>query len=235
VSVIEAADGLDIDTGVARFRLRPGAGFPFDQIVTASDGGFDASPTGLSITDGDGVRCTTAVNFLAIDEQGPFRSTVDDRPCEAGIERRALASYRSTAFLRWPRDRAAAVDGYESKTGQAQGWILGSGRPGVGLRERPVVDTEAARVGRARDCVLLAGIRRCGGIVRDAVRALSRLQRGHNWKSPNHINRLREIPNTFRGYRLTSGAKHQEGLRASHRCRHVFHHAAILKERYLRT
>jgi len=38
---------------------------------------------------------------------------------------------------------------------------------------------------------------------------------GENWKSPNHINRERRIPVTFRGYRVRDGQGERTGLRAT--------------------
>lgn len=38
---------------------------------------------------------------------------------------------------------------------------------------------------------------------------------GENWRSTNHLNRRRQIPRTFRGYRLTSGDAIREGLRST--------------------
>ncbi|QJW97380.1 RIFT barrel domain-containing protein [Frigoriglobus tundricola] len=38
---------------------------------------------------------------------------------------------------------------------------------------------------------------------------------GENWKSTNHLNRKREVPVTFRGYRLKLGPQERSGLRAT--------------------
>jgi hypothetical protein len=38
---------------------------------------------------------------------------------------------------------------------------------------------------------------------------------GENWKHPNHLNRNREVPHTFRGYRIRSGGTERTGLRAT--------------------
>jgi hypothetical protein len=38
---------------------------------------------------------------------------------------------------------------------------------------------------------------------------------GENWQSTNHLNRKREVPLTFRGYRLKSGTQERFGLRAT--------------------
>ncbi len=38
---------------------------------------------------------------------------------------------------------------------------------------------------------------------------------GENWRSTNHMNRKREVPVSFRGYRLKSGTQERSGLRAT--------------------
>lgn len=38
---------------------------------------------------------------------------------------------------------------------------------------------------------------------------------GVNWRSPNHLNRLRELPLKIRGYRLRGGSDERDGLRAT--------------------
>lgn len=38
---------------------------------------------------------------------------------------------------------------------------------------------------------------------------------GENWRSTNHLNRKREVPVCFRGYRLTAGSQERTGLRAT--------------------
>jgi hypothetical protein len=38
---------------------------------------------------------------------------------------------------------------------------------------------------------------------------------GERWQSPNHMNRERRVPVTFRGYRVRSGGSERTGLRAS--------------------
>jgi hypothetical protein len=38
---------------------------------------------------------------------------------------------------------------------------------------------------------------------------------GSNWNSPNHVNRMHVVPNSFRGYRMRSTAGDRQGLRAT--------------------
>jgi uncharacterized SAM-binding protein YcdF (DUF218 family) len=217
ISVLESADAIDIDTGAARFRVRAGGGFPFDDLVVHGQSGLDVSRSALNIVDGAGGICRASITRVALEDRGSLRTSV----LMTGTIARAsgdehlsltarlhffagLASVRLLITLT-NRNRALHKGGF---------WDLGD--PGSVL----VKDVSLSLALPTADGPVTVHCSREPGDAWQKYDAPFELYQdssgGENWKSPNHLNRLREIPNAFRGYRLRSGDKiHPEGLRAS--------------------
>lgn len=207
---------LTVDTGAARFSIRPGERFPCADVTIGERRVTDASRTGLFVEDAAGRRLTTVIDRVEAEHIGALRTVVRCEGRLVGPDRKASlhlitrlhffagsATVRIVLTLRNPR--AAGHPGGR--------WTLGE-RGSVFLRD--------ASLQIALTDVAAALSVRCSpehGAPYGAYDVPFELYQdssgGEAWRSAAHQNRERAVPNRMRGYRLCAGASETMALRAS--------------------
>jgi hypothetical protein len=213
VSVEPQGDGVLVDTGVLRACMTPGGVFPFSMFEVEGRQAIDTASTGLILTDEAGQTARVTTTRVHIDHQGRLRSTIRlEGDAALGNRRlvvvtridfyagRRILRVRST--IRNP-DRARHPGNY---------WDLGDAGS--------ILIKECAwRLALPRGAVPEARVSPEAGLASSTVGLPFELYQdssgGENWQSSNHINRNREIPNTFRGYRMTAAGQVTAGERAT--------------------
>jgi hypothetical protein len=204
-----------IDTGAARFRLRSGGRFPFESVTVANAEMIDPSRSGFRVEDDKGGRHAPVADEMTVEADGPVRATVHMKgKLAAKGENLADFGLRLHFFAASATVRFVLTIANARKAEHPGGlWGLGNGGS-VYLRDAsfafalPIAfDQSVARASAEIDQPLEASAL--------PVEIYQDSSGGENWKGSNHINRRREIPNTFRGYRLRAGRKERTGLRAS--------------------
>jgi hypothetical protein len=216
VRVEAGGGGATVDTGAARFELGAGGAFPF----RAARGGdvplIDAARTRFAVEDEGGRVYLPRIDQVQVEAPGPVRAQVrlrgelaaDGAEPLADFEARlhffaGSASVRFDLTIRNPRPA-------EHPGGL---WDLGNGGS-VYLRDAALTVVLPPGEGRAEvHCSPELGAPFESLTV--PVELYQDSSGGENWKSYNHINRRRAVPNTFRGYRLSAGGAGRTGLRAT--------------------
>jgi hypothetical protein len=215
--------GLEIATGRARFRISVGGdSWPFEylrlfeSVEVAGVAAIEPSRTRLVIEEGSGVPLTIQSRTVEILEAGPIRSAI--RVEGDGAKFGQAASLRfvldlhffagsSTVRLELTLHNPARAEHPGGLWDLGSGGSIDLGRVTLTLALPPEIGEVSAW------CSIERG--------QAARRFEGRFQLdqdssgGANWNSPNHINRDRRIPLTFRGYRLRHGESEESGLRAT--------------------
>jgi hypothetical protein len=210
------AAGVRVDTGAARFDLRPGGRFPLESAVVAGGEAIDAGRTRFVVEDEAGRTYEPAMRRVVLEEDGPVRAAV---LCEGVVGRPGAAPLldfiaRLHFFAGSSAVRFVLTLQNPRKAEHPGGlWDLGNGGA-VYLRDAAL--TLALPAGGGRPTARCSA--EIGAPFEDVGLPLEVYQDssgGENWRSHNHFNRRREIPNTFRGYRLRAGGAERTGLRAT--------------------
>lgn len=208
--------GLHVDTGPAQFHLRRAGAFPFESVRDADGELLDATQSGFAVEDETGRRFTPRITELQMEEAGSLRAAVRfEGTLEVDGHGEPLAdlfarlhffanssTVRFSITLRNPR-RALHPGGL---------WELGDSGS-IYLRDVALVfalrGSEPAVVSCSPEPdAPLKHYDPPFELYQDS-------SGGANWRSSNHVNRRRLVPNTFRGYRLRSAAGETTGLRAT--------------------
>jgi hypothetical protein len=206
--------GVIVDTGAARF-LVGGNRFPFDSVTVGAAEAIDPTRTTFRFEDGSGRVYKPDVSAVAVEEPGPVRLVVRAAGSLGGPGG-PLADFalRLHFFAGSATVRFVLTLANPRKAEHPGGlWGLGGGGS-VYLRDAAFTvtlptsfDEPSARVsaetGKPLEPVALP------------VEVYQDSSGGENWKSTNHVNRRREVPNSFRGYRLRAGKAERTGLRAT--------------------
>jgi hypothetical protein len=208
--------GAVVDTGLARFEMGLGAAFPFRSVHVAGRRAVDEARTGLAAEDEQARSYRAQVEHLEVEEAGPVRAAVRARGLLSGEDGRVLADLdaRLHFFAGSATVRFHLTIRNPRKAEHPGGlWDLGNGGS-IYLRDAALAVALPEGHGAPRaHCSVEAGTP-----FAELVLPLELYQDssgGENWRSSNHINRRRVVPNTFRGYRLRSGGAEQQGLRAT--------------------
>jgi hypothetical protein len=214
LSVVEDAEGVIVETGTARFTTFHS--FPFDEVVVAGDNVIDASRSGLRVIREDGGSCKVSIQRFRVVERGPVRCCV---ALEGVAQTDSNAEFlRLTARIHFFAGLSTVrlqVCLTNPNRAQHPGGFWDLGDPGsVFLRDASLELALPRSTGPTTV--------RCSpevGTPWDDVAIPFELYQdssgGMNWDSPSHIDRRRRVPNSFRGYRLTSGGAIHEGFRAT--------------------
>ena len=211
--VTRSADGLTVDTGLARFVVPENGAIAIAQARVRDQTVF--TDLTLHAEDGAGRRCPFAIRRTSISNTGPLTASVlhegnlvdpDGMPwIEASVTLqfhaglgavRVEVSCRNTHAARHP-------DGI---------WDLGD--PGSALIRDLSVTMRPALRGAASVAASLdrtQSMTPAGGqfaVYQDS-------SGGANWQSPNHVNRDGRVPTAFRGYRAEVDGREITGLRAA--------------------
>jgi hypothetical protein len=213
--VVARENSLQIDTGAARVAVQSGVPRLFTSVEIAGQLRIDASRTLLLITDAEGNRCDLGVDSVTLEESGLLRATARlDCTIRRGGRRlldvtvrmhfyAGLSTVRLLLCVRNP-ERARHRGGF---------WDLGD--PGsVLIRELSfMMVLPKSTVPMSVRCSPEAGAP--WQTFHPPFALYQDSSGGENWQSRNHVNRNREIPVSFRGYRIVSGGGRADGLRAT--------------------
>lgn len=186
--------------------VTPGGAFPFT--LRGRQG------SALVVTDGHGRAHHTVVDDVVIEEQGPLRAVVR---VTSDIEGLGDVPLRITARLHvWsglPCLRVAITVTNPNRAHHRGGfWDLGD--PGSILLED--VSLRVPVTPGAESRIRVSAERTLGWADAESmVEVYQDSSGGEQWESPNHLNRERRVPLSFRGYRLRTGSANVGGLRAT--------------------
>ena len=206
IVVTEEAGGVTVNTGSATFRLRSGTtAFPFESMTLAGRVSAESIRGELRVVTEDGQAWTPSIQQVVIEERGPARAVAlvtfgvglpqGQRLEIVGRVHFFAGSSATRLVIRVRNPRKADHPGGF--------WDLGSSGS-IFLKEFALVialtDTSTALEVRCSPEVETP-LRSCQlpfQIYQDS-------SGGENWNSTVHINRRRQVPVSFRGYRLQSG------------------------------
>ena len=206
---------VTVDAGAARFECGTGKGFPFRSVTVGGRPAIDPGRSGFTVTDETGEVYYTDTRTAEVEETGPVRAVVCLRggfyaatgPLAEFVAR--LHFFAGSAVVRFyltirnPR-RAEHPGGL---------WDLGD-TGSVFLKDASLTVALPPGLGTAE-------VRASPGIAAPFETAPAPFELyqdssgGENWRSANHLNRKREVPHTFRGYRLRANGVERSGLRAT--------------------
>jgi hypothetical protein len=215
VTVEERGGLVTVDTGPLRLGLRTEGVFAFRSAAETLPIGTDRVP--FVLKDGEGRTCVPFISAFAVEEAGPVRLAVCVRGrfvptgkaspiAEFDVRLHFFAGssvVRIEFTIRNPR-RAHHPGGL---------WDLGD--PGsIYLKDLALTLPLPPGEGNA----VVRGSPELGAPEEAFATPFELYQDssgGENWKSTNHINRKREVPVSFRSYRLRAGSQERTGLRAT--------------------
>jgi hypothetical protein len=216
VSIVDERDGVVVDTGAARFGIRRGGAFPFDEVIIQDRAIIDPAANGLIVTDDSGAVCSTQIEQIVVEERGPLRSSVRiDGTIRGASGAKTLGlSARVDFFAGLPTVRLRVCLTNPKRARHRGGfWDLGD------QGSVYVKDVSLVFALRSSGAPATVGCSPELGAPWEQFATPFELYQdssgGENWKSPNHKNRRRQIPNSFRGYRLRSAGSARNGLRAT--------------------
>lgn len=200
-----------VDTGAVRLTVTPGGPFPFTTMESGAASHARASAT-FSLTDAADQTATAMIERVTIIHQNRLRATALAVGHILVSGRRIDLSARIDLFAGLPvvrprctianRGRAAHPGNY---------WDLGDSGS-------VLFEDVSLEVRTRRPIEHVAVSPETGQPAFDGQLPLELYQDssgGEYWVSTNHISRLRQVPITFRGYRITTPSAAHEGLRAT--------------------
>jgi hypothetical protein len=213
---IKLNNGIKIDTGVALFQIEVGGRFPFKTVRSAGVEIIDPDRTRFTIEDEVGRFFEPRIQSVNLEEQGPIRIALcitGDLFCD-GIESlgRFMARLHFSAGSGTVRFEITI---HNPRKAEHPGglWDLGDGGS-IYLRDASL--TVALPKGAGKTAI------RCSPETAAPFESFDQpleiyqdSSGGQNWKSTNHLNRRRVVPNTFCGYRLRAGGSERTGKRAT--------------------
>jgi hypothetical protein len=213
--VAEEAGTLSVDTGSARFRLRAGGRFPFEEVLVDGASALDVDRTGLTIEDAQRGRCPVTITDLGVEETNRLRSVVradgwaswpgGDQRIRVLVRMHFIAGSPTVMFdvtLRNPR-RAVHSGGC---------WELGD--PGsILIRSASMSFSLPHSTSSEIHCSPESGAP--FAIQAGDFELYQDSSGGANWRSSTHVNRDGAVPLSFRGYRIRAGSRSTEGSRAT--------------------
>jgi len=200
---------VEVDTGVAAFRLAEPGGPLLKRLPTGNDAGAIGE---LTLTDQAGTVWPLRVKKTTVDVDGPLR-TVVSVDGSAGPVRKPLINLRvRLQFFAASAAVRVAVTVHNERPAEHPGgiWEMG-GRGSILLRDlsfevRTAFSTSTVHLGvEAGDAP---------SEVQGGICLYQDSSGGEQWNSAVHVNRDGDVPLRFRGYAV-SGAMDQRGLRAT--------------------
>ena len=212
----QRGEEVTVDAGPVSFRLHPGGPFPFAAVTTNSVPAIDVERSGLRVEDANGRSYRPVVQRVIVEEAGPLRVAVLVEAELLGDAAEPLV--RMAARLHFFAGSAVvrfALTLHNPRRAVHPGGLWDLGDAGsVFLRDAALVLALPNGEGPA----MVRCSPEMGAAFEDLPLPLELYQDssgGENWKSSNHLNRQRVVPNTFRGYRLRAGSQERNGLRAT--------------------
>jgi YetA-like protein len=215
VTLSQSGAGVLVDTGAARFQLRPGGRFPFDAVEVGGQAVLDPAGSGLVVIDAQQAAHAAEIRTVEIEERGPLRSVVRIAGSVAvGGGRRLDLVARAHFFAGSPTVRLLVTLTNPERASHPGGfWDLGD--PGSVLIKDASIAFRLTRSSEAAELYASPEIGAPWTRFDLPFEVYQDSSGGDNWQSSNHINRERRVPTTFRGYRLRAGSRAQAGHRAT--------------------
>ena len=208
--------GIVVDTSRAEFTLRRGRPPFFESIKIDGAEAIDPVRTGLIVEDESGRRFEPVADRLDVLEAGPLRTVVraEGVLATSGVSPLARFTFDVHFFAGSATIRCLLTILNPRKAGHPGGlWDLGGGGS-IYIRDASMTFGLPGGPGTASAS--------CSADRRSPYRRFEGdfelyqdSSGGENWRSGNHINRDRIVPNTFRGYRLRADGSEEAGHRAS--------------------
>jgi hypothetical protein len=214
---IERNDGaVTVGTGLARFTLGSGDVFPFCAVFVHGTPAIDVPRSRFAVEDEAGRLYSPRIDRVDIDEPGPVRAQLhlQGNLVAAGAEPLTDFEARLHFFAGSAVVRFELTLRNPRKADHPGGlWDLGNGGS-VYLRDATLTVTPAGG-GEAAEIRYSPEAAAPYKTAAPPFELYQDSSGGENWKSSNHLNRKRVVPNTFRGYRLRVGGAERFGLRAT--------------------
>src|SRR6185503_19757208 len=208
-----AGGAVQVDTGAAKFELRPGGAFPFAALDSA-EGLVDGARSRLIAVDEHGQPHEAVIEQVEVESTGPVRTVVrlQGRLDLGGRSLRVTTRVEFYAGLSTVRLRLTVTNPARARH-EGGFWDLGD--PGSVLLKHLSLSValREASGATAISCSTEAGS--AAEAMEGPFEIYQDSSGGEAWQSSNHINRKRQIPVTFRGYRVRSAAGTRNGLRAT--------------------
>ena len=216
VSVSNQNGELSINTGAARFRLRANGRFPFEDVLIGGVWAVDATRTGFELETGDRRATTFRIERIEVEDAGPVRAVVR---ADGWVRREANDRFvQVIAYLHFLVGSATVrfdVTLRNPRRAQHRGGFWELGDPGsIHVRDvsfvvalLPASDPLEVRCSPEQDAPFQS--------YREELELYQSSSGGANWNSTNHLNRRRQVPFAFRGYRLQAVGIDYAGLRAT--------------------
>jgi YetA-like protein len=214
VQIVRAAGGLEIDTGVTRFRVPDTGDCLFDacgaEETQAADG--PASRVVVQMTDADDRPLSVRIAAVTIEATGPLRATVKVEGAVGRDEDTCLAHFvaRLHFFAGSPVVKVAFTL-HNPRRAKHPGGLWELGDPGS-LFFRDLSLRVAGTLTHVR-CRLDVDAPELAATVPVSVFQAS--SGGDNWGSPVHVNREGRVPLPFKGYRFDREDGSTTGARAT--------------------
>lgn len=208
---------VTVDTGAARFRLRAGGNFPFEEVIIEGRVAIDPEATGIQVTAAGGGRCRLTVARVVVEEAGPIRVAlrVDASAMASGGDGPLVnVSVRLGFSLASPTVRCDLSVHNPRRASHPGGlWELGD-YGSVFLQDVSFVVALPPDVAR-----VAVGCSPEPGAVSEVgpgdVELFQASSGGDQWDSPTHVTRTGTVPLAFRGYRLRGLGGERRGQRAT--------------------
>jgi hypothetical protein len=210
-----AGEGVEIDSGVARFQLAPGNHRLIQSVVVDGSEALSTEQTGLTVETREG-PCIVRFETVMLEETGPLRTVayargraVANGATVVEIDARVHVfagspTVRLAITLRNPK--AAAHPGGYWELGDAGSVYLRDVAFSIGL-------ADAGDAGTDVWCS-----EQCGDSLEPAALPFEIYQEssgGVEWQHPNHRTRDGVVPMRWRGYRVRRGGSESNGARAT--------------------
>ncbi len=217
ISVTTTGNRLVVDTGIARFDLRPSGPSLFDGVWLGADPIIDADRTGLEITGADGHPYDVTFEQLTVVESGRLRAEIVARGNATKRGRRHLplaVNVRLQFFAESAIVRASLTLTNPNAARHPQGfWDLGD-QGSMFLKD--VRFTLAMRPAeKAADLRCSPEVGQPLQPMQQPLELFQESSGGTNWASPAHRNRHGVVPVCFPGYRLVFPSAYRTGSRAT--------------------
>jgi len=214
IAIREAAEALIVDTGAARFHLNRRRLGPVNQVEIDGNRLLDEPLAAVALTDAKGRVRSPRVDRIEVEERGPVRATIRFEGALRGRGRPHRFEARVSLFAGAALVRVELAI-HNPRRARHRGGLWDLGDPNSLL---------------FRDLSLIVALRSAGPLeVRwtdepdqparwgsaSAFEIHQESSGGDNWRSRNHINRHKDVPLRFRGYRTTADGLERRGDRAS--------------------
>ena len=219
VRVERNGDAPTIDTAAARFELGTANGqFPFRSVAVGGASAIDPARTYFLVEDDRGRVFAPTADAVEVEDAGPVRATVCLLGNLAAVGHAAESLGRFVARLHFFAGSAAvlfALTLHNPRRAHHPGGLWDLGDPNsVLLRDAAL--TVSLPPGDGEVTVSCSPeVNAPAETFTGPFELYQDSSGGENWNSSNHINRKREIPLRFRGYRLRAGGTERAGLRAT--------------------